>query len=135
LRHRLIRLSSGPAPRAGGPGLVLAAALLALLLAVPVLAAKPPSWLSTAQAQAQRDGYGLIDDAGLEKLLASGRDFLLMDVRPDYEYAQGHINRARNLEFHLGDRLSLDPAKAARLAGLMGPDQKRLLVVYCRSFR
>jgi 3-mercaptopyruvate sulfurtransferase SseA len=114
----------------------LTAALAALLLlAAAGRAAAPPAWWAQAQAQARQGGYGLLDAAGLEKLLASGRNLLLLDVRPDYEFAQGHIGRAQNLEFHLGDRLRLDPAKAAELAELAGPDKNRLLVVYCRSYR
>lgn len=113
----------------------MALALAALLLAAAPALAKEPSWWAQAQAQADQYGYGLIDDAGLDKQLASGKGFLLLDVRPDYEYAQGHIQGAKNLEFHLGDRLKLDPAKARRFEELAGPDHKRLLVIYCRSFR
>ncbi|MCB2228154.1 MAG: rhodanese-like domain-containing protein [Desulfarculaceae bacterium] len=113
----------------------MAVVLAALLLAaLPALAAAP-AWWAQAKAQADQYGYGLIDDAGLDKLLASDKDFLLLDVRPDYEYAQGHIKGAKNLEFHLGDRLTLDPAKAKRFEALAGPDRGRLLVIYCRSFR
>ncbi|MCF8033376.1 MAG: hypothetical protein K9K66_03500 [Desulfarculaceae bacterium] len=135
MRHRLKWLNNGPAPLAGGPGFVLALVLAVLLLAAGPTRAAAPSWWAQARAQADHYGYGLIDDAGLDQLLASGKDFLLLDVRPDYEYAQGHIKGSTNLEFHLGDRLKLDPAKAQKFAELAGPDHKRLLVIYCRSFR
>jgi rhodanese-related sulfurtransferase len=112
-----------------------------LLLAFGVLAARPALadenevWWASAQAEAKRDDYRLIDDDGLRKLLAEKTDMVLLDARADYEFAAGHIPGAVNLEFDLGDDLDLPPQKRQALAGLVGPDKDRLLVIYCRSFR
>ena len=81
------------------------------------------------------NGYGLLDAKGLNAMLDRGEKFLLLDVRPDYEYDEGHIPGALNLEFHLGDRSSLKPAKAKALADILGPDKRRKVVIYCRSFK
>ncbi|BEQ16080.1 rhodanese-like domain-containing protein [Desulfoferula mesophila] len=138
MRGELTIPTSGPASLRGGLGLVLAALLgllLSALLPAAAPAAEPPSWWAQAQAEAKQNGYQLIDDAQLKALLATRPAPVLLDVRPDYEYAQDHIPGAVNLEFHLGDRATLDPAKAQRLAQLVGPDKNRALIIYCRSFR
>jgi rhodanese-related sulfurtransferase len=111
--------------------------LLAFCLwsAGPALADENEVWWASAQAGAKRDGYRLIDDDGLKKLVGSDTDMVLLDARADYEYEAGHIPGAVNLEFDLGDDLELSPAKRRGLASLVGPDKDRLLVIYCRSFR
>jgi 3-mercaptopyruvate sulfurtransferase SseA len=112
-----------------------------LLLAFCVLAARPARadenevWWASAEAEARRDDYGLIDDDGLKKLVGGKTDMVLLDARADYEFAAGHIPGAVNLEFDLGDDLDLSDDKRRALADLMGPDKDRLLVIYCRSFR
>ncbi|MBU4563458.1 MAG: redoxin domain-containing protein [Desulfarculus sp.] len=110
--------------------------LLSLILfAPPADAAKTPAWWAQVQAEADQGGYRIIDDKQVKALLAAKPSPVLLDVRPDYEYAQAHIPGALNLEFHLGDRATLDPAKARRMAQLVGPDKNRPLIIYCRSFR
>ncbi len=112
-----------------------------LLLASCVLAAAPARadenevWWASAQAEARRDDYRLIDDDGLKRLVDDKTDMVLLDARADYEFEAGHIPGAANLEFDLGDDLDLSPEKRRALAALMGPDRDRLLVIYCRSFR
>ena len=112
-----------------------------LLLAFCLLAVQPARadenevWWASAQAEAKRDDYRLIDDDGLKQLVGDGTDMVLLDARADYEFAAGHIPGAVNLEFDLGDDLDLSQAKRQALAGLVGPDKDRLLVIYCRSFR
>jgi phage shock protein E len=132
-------LLGGSTPLRGGAGRRLLCGLLvvlaALLLGLPAAADQRPLWWDQAKAQAKSDGYQLLGGQGLKKLLAGKQDFVLLDVRPDYEFDAGHIKGAVNLEFHLGDRLELEPGKADTLAKLVGPDQKRLLVIYCRSFK
>ena len=71
----------------------------------------------------------------LQDLIQSGKDFVLLDVRPDYEYKDGHIEGALNFEFHLGHRSGLEPKRAEALKTLLGPDKDRLIVAYCRNFR
>jgi rhodanese-related sulfurtransferase len=112
-----------------------------LLLAFCVFSARPARagenevWWASAEAEARRDDYSLVDDDGLKELIASKADMVLLDARADYEFAAGHIPGAANLEFDLGDDLDLSDDKRRALAELMGPDKDRLLVIYCRSFR
>jgi rhodanese-related sulfurtransferase len=56
-------------------------------------------------------------------------------VRADYEFEAGHVPGSLNLEFDLGDRTDLSPAKREAFEALAGQDRKRRLVLYCRSFR
>jgi len=93
-----------------------------------------PGWWDRASAQAGKDGYGLITTRELKALYDSGEEFLVLDVRPDYEYQADHLPGARNLEFHLGDRSRLGPTKREALLALLGPDKGRLIVIYCRSY-
>lgn len=112
--------------------LLLASCVLA---AAPALADENEVWWASAQVEAARDDYHLIDDDGLRKLLDDKTDMVLLDARADYEFEAGHIPGAVNLEFDLGDDLNLSPEKRRTLASLVGPDKDRLLVIYCRSFR
>jgi len=110
--------------------------LLALcFLGQPALAGESEVWWASAKAESEREGYRLIDDRGVRKLLDSAGDTLLIDARADYEFMAGHIPGSVNMEFDLGDRMELPGAKRAALKKLIGPDKKRMLVIYCRSFR
>jgi rhodanese-related sulfurtransferase len=93
-----------------------------------------PSWLVQARDEAKQDGYELISAPELKALYDAGKDFAIIDVRPGYEYRDGHLPHAKSLEFDLGDRLELKPEKQAALRGLLGPDKQRMVVFYCRSF-
>ena len=93
-----------------------------------------PAWLQQAKDEAKQDGYELISTLELEALYESGKDFVIIDVRPEYEYRDGHLFNAKSLEFDLGDKLDLKPEKQAALISLLGPDKQRLIVFYCRSF-
>ncbi|MCB2193076.1 MAG: hypothetical protein KQI62_16010 [Deltaproteobacteria bacterium] len=138
MRGYLSLLVRGPAPFKGGLGNAVAALLLLVLtLFAPSIAssASHPAWWAQVQAEADQGGYKVIDGKQLKAMLAAKPAPVLLDVRPDYEYAQAHIPGALNLEFHLGDRTTLDPAKAQRMAQLVGPDKNRPLIIYCRSFR
>lgn len=118
-------------------GSTLLLLLCSLALGAPVLAqspAQPPAWWPDAAAQGARDGYTLLDDAGLDRMLASG-GVLLLDVRPGYEFAAGHLPGAANLEFDLADQAGPPADKRAALLSLAGPDPARPVVIYCRSFR
>lgn len=94
-----------------------------------------PLWWPDTHKRAVAGGYGLITIQELQALMQSGREFVLLDVRPDYEYMEGHILGARNFEFHLGHRSGLEPERAEALKALLGPDRDRLIVTYCRNFR
>ena len=106
-----------------------------LLRAGITIAEEQPLWWEQAEAEARREGYDLITLDELESLYQSGKDFIILDVRPDYEYKRAHLPKAANLEFHLGERLTLDPAKQKEFEKLLGPNKDRTIVIYCRSFR
>lgn len=95
----------------------------------------PPLWWPDTHKRALAGGYDLITLQELRTLMQSGKEFVLLDVRPDYEYTEGHIPGARNFEFHLGHRSGLEPERAEALKALLGPDRDRLIVTYCRNFR
>ena len=110
--------------------------VLGLLTATAAAAGswEEPSWLQQARNEAKNDGYELISALELKALYESGKVFTIMDVRPEYEYRDGHLPHAKGLEFDLGDKLDLKPEKQAALIHLLGPDKQRLIVFYCRSF-
>ena len=93
-----------------------------------------PSWLQQARDEAKNDGTELISVPELKAFYESGKEFTIIDVRPEYEYRDGHLPQAKGLEFDLGDKLELKPEKQEALIRLLGPDKQRLIVFYCRSF-
>lgn len=93
-----------------------------------------PSWLGQTRDEAKQDGYELISALELKALYDSGIDFAIIDVRPRYEFRDGHLPHAKSLGFDLGDKLELKPEKQASLIDLLGPDKQRKIVFYCRSF-
>ena len=109
--------------------------ILLFLSTMPTLAKEKPLWWEQAELEAKRDGYVLITLDELEGLYEADKTFLILDVRPDYEYKSGHLPKAANLEFHLGERLTLDPDKRKEFEEILGPDKDRTIVIYCRSFR
>jgi rhodanese-related sulfurtransferase len=106
-----------------------------LLSTIPTFGKEMPLWWEQVEAEAKREGYDLITLDELESLYQSDKDFMVLDVRPDYEYNRAHLPKAANLEFHLGERLTLDPAKRKEFQELLGSDKDRTIVIYCRSFR
>ena len=102
--------------------------------AVAATIQEQPVWLQQAKDEAKQDGYELISTLELKALYESGKDFAIMDVRPEYEYRDGHLSNAQSLEFDLGDKLELKPEKQAALVNLLGSDKQRMIVIYCRSF-
>jgi len=108
--------------------------VIGILTAAAADSRQQPAWLQQARGEAKRDGYELITAPELKALYESGKDFTIIDVRPEYEYRDGHLSNARSLEFDLGDKLELKPEKQAALIHLLGPDKQRMIVFYCRSF-
>ena len=112
---------------------LLAAALLTLLVPAPAAAQEPPAWWPQVQARAAAGGYRLVAPDRLKALLTSKNPPLLVDARADYEFRQGRLPSAVNLEFDLGDERGLSPEKTAALQKLLGPDKNRPAVFYCRN--
>jgi 3-mercaptopyruvate sulfurtransferase SseA len=106
-----------------------------LLRPTTTIAEEMPLWWEQAEAEAGREGYDLITLEELESLYQADRDFIILDVRPDYEYKRGHLPKAANLEFRLGEGLTLDPVKRKEFEELLGSHKDRAIVIYCRSFR
>ena len=94
-----------------------------------------PLWWPDTHKRAATGGYELITLQELQALIQSEKEMILLDVRPDYEYREGHMPGAQNFEFHLGHRSGLAPEGAEALKALLGEDRDRLIVTYCRSFR
>ena len=94
-----------------------------------------PFWWELAERSASREGYGLISVFELSALYDSGRDFVIVDVRPDYEFRAGHLPRAGQLEFDLADRSRLETAKREQFERILGPDKDRDVIVYCRNYQ
>ena len=101
----------------------------------PTWGKEAPTWWPQALKDAQKGGYGLTTPQEAQALYASGEDFLMVDVRPDYEFKTGHLPEAKNFEIDLGDRLELKPKKADAFRKVLGDDKNREIVIYCRSFR
>ena len=108
---------------------------LSLLFTTIAVAEDQPTWWDQAKVEAEKDGYSLITLDELKSLDDAGKPVLILDVRPDYEYQRGHLPNAVNLEFDLGERLTLTPEKRKAFEKLLGPDRDRTVVIYCRSFR
>ncbi|NDV23390.1 rhodanese-like domain-containing protein [Desulfovibrio sp. JC022] len=94
-----------------------------------------PSWWADARNEADRYGYGLLDEKGLTDKLKNDSETLLLDVRAGYEYKDGHIPQALNMEFDLSEEQYISEEKEAAFRDLLGPDLSRPVIIYCRSFR
>jgi phage shock protein E len=94
-----------------------------------------PLWWSDTQKRAKEAGYKLINFQELQALIQSGKEVVLLDARPDYEYRDGHIPGARNFEFHLGHKSRLEPQRAEALKVFLGRDRNEMVVTYCRNFK
>lgn len=133
-RGRMRRRANKPFKRIT-PALMGLAVCLGLCLMTAPSQAKDqrPAWLDRAVQTAAQEGYAIISLKELRAVLAQKGSAVILDVRPDYEYAAGHLPGAVNLEFHLGHRTKLPPDRAAKLAAILGPDKMRQVVIYCRS--
>lgn len=109
-------------------------ALLTVLLTVSV-AAHAADWPEQIRHEAEVGGYRLVDTPELNRMMADDKSLLILDVRPDYEYRDGHIPGAVNVEFDLGDEHGAAPVKLDRIRRLAGTDTSRPIVIYCRSLQ
>jgi 3-mercaptopyruvate sulfurtransferase SseA len=109
--------------------------LLVVVASDGSLGSDSPVWWPQAVTEAENDRYALTTPEDILTLGDSNQDHLILDVRPDYEYESGHIPDAENFEIHLGDRLDMKLDRKEAFRKVLGPDQNRIIVIYCRSFR
>jgi len=69
--------------------------------------------------------YQEITQEEAKEIMDSGSDFVILDVREDYEYEEGHIK----------DAILIPYEKINELAEEMLPDKSQEILVYCRSGR
>lgn len=113
--------------------------LFALILAVAAVSAAlgqeaKPVWWTDMQAEAQENGYHLLET----DVAKVGPEFLVLDVRPDYEFRGGHVAGAHNVEFPPTDAAGDAQVIAVALAEVVALAEGKLdkpVAVYCRSFR
>ena len=117
--------------------LVCFLALAAVFLASAALAGgeEQSALYARARAVAERDGYRTITTDALRELLGQDRDALLVDVRFDYEYAEGHIPGAVNMPVDLNDRGDLSGDRLQAIRNVLGEEKGRTIIIYCRDFR
>lgn len=111
--------------------------LAAIILASTALAGgeEESPLYARARAVAERDGYRIITTDALLELLGQDRDALLIDVRFDYEYAEGHIPGAVNMPVDLSDRGDLSGDRLQAFRNVLGEEKGRPIIIYCRDFR
>lgn len=79
-----------------------------------------------------RGGYKVVPTAELKTWIDQKKPMLIIDTMPyEASYKKNHIPGASQFEFPIPEVTSLDEAKKAEFAKLLGPDQDRLLVFYC----
>jgi phage shock protein E len=98
------------------------------------LAAENPVWWERAEIVARQEGYRLVTQKQLQTLYGSQKNFLIVDVRPDYEFKDGHLPRAVQIEFSPADRYSLKPDKRSRFESVLGSDKNRRIIIYCLNY-
>lgn len=109
--------------------------IIIIFIAEPTIASDPPAWWKQVADEAKKESYSLVTLEGLKKLYEADKPFLIVDVRIDYEYDEGHLPDAASFEFDLGDKLQLKPKKKETFLKLLGPDKNQKIIFYCRSFR
>jgi len=97
-------------------------------------AAENTVWWESAEIVARQEGYRLVTPEQLRALYRSNKNFLIVDVRPDYQFRSGHLPKAVQMEFDPGDRYSLKPDKRTRFERVLGPDKNREIIIYCLNY-
>lgn len=72
---------------------------------------------------ASAGNYRNISAEELKHMLDAKREVVVVDARPQQEYAEGHISQAINIP----------PEKFKTIAKLLPKDKKALIVFYCRG--
>jgi rhodanese-related sulfurtransferase len=74
-----------------------------------------------------------ISTGELRRMLAAGRDILLLDTRPHLEWSLGHIPGALNVDPKPGLTNATYTADVTEVERLTGGDKSRRLVLYCNG--
>ena len=97
-------------------------------------AAENSVWWERAEIVARQEGYHLVTLQQLQTLYGAQQNFLIVDVRPDYEFKEGHLPRAIQIEFSPADRYNLKPDKRDRFESVLGSDKNRKIIIYCLNY-
>jgi rhodanese-related sulfurtransferase len=122
----------------------LASLVGTLMVAV---AAVHPATSAPVRAQATSSGSDITDatlteqgaitrnisTGELRRMLAAGRDILLLDTRPHLEWSLGHIPGALNVDPKPGLTNATYTADVTEVERLTGGDKSRRLVLYCNG--
>ena len=122
----------------------LASLVGTLMVAV---AAVHPATSAPVRAQATSSGSDITDatlteqgaitrnisTGELRRMLAAGRDILLLDTRPHLEWSLGHIPGALNVDPKPGLTNATYTADVTEVERLTGGDKTRRLVLYCNG--
>ncbi len=85
-----------------------------------------------ASGEAQRGGYKLISLQDLKKRLDAKEKMLIIDTMPYADsYKKEHVPTAVQFEFPIAEMSTLSPDLEKKYLDLLGPDQERMIVVYC----
>ena len=85
-----------------------------------------------AAGEAQRGGYKLISLQDLKKRLDAKEKMLIIDTMPYADsYKKEHVPTAVQFEFPIAEMSTLSPDLEKKYLDLLGPDQDRMIVVYC----
>lgn len=86
----------------------------------------------TFNQEVARGGYKVVPTAELQNWMDQKKPMLIIDTMPfESSYKKNHIPGAAQFELPIPEVTSLEEAKKAEFAKLLGPDQDRLLVFYC----
>ncbi len=69
--------------------------------------------------------YKQITQAQAKEIMDTQKGFVILDVREDYEFAEGHIQNA----------ICMSYLRTEELAPSLLPDKNQMILVYCRSGR
>lgn len=105
---------------------LLTAALLAGCTSSPAESTSQTGESSPAETVSQSgDGYQSISPQQAKELMDSTQDYIILDVRTQPEYDEGH----------LPDAVLIPDTEIASRAGQELPQKDQLILVYCRSGR
>jgi rhodanese-related sulfurtransferase len=121
------------------------ASLVGILMVA--VAAVHPATSAPVRAQATSSGSDITDatlteqgaitrnisTGELRRMLAAGRDILLLDTRPHLEWSLGHIPGALNVDPKPGLTNATYTADVTEVERLTGGDKTRRLVLYCNG--